>query len=710
MKNLKEIIGSKMKNSISSKIGLTVVATLIFMLSIMLFILLANEENSKMENTYKSVKETNDLLVASIVYSMGEGATDLSPFIKSVSKSESLVELKITPTKIIDEDAEQYLDDVEKKSLKTLKANYFQEEFNDIPVFRSIEIIRADNTCIDCHDASLGDALVVISSRYSMVDTYNSISSQRWWAAGMAVLAVAGMFIIIMYFVKKNIVIPIQKLNKGAEEVTAGKLDVFIQNDSEDEIGSLAHSFNEMVEKIAAQIGYLNNLPSPVLIVDNEFNIEYMNKAGLSFINKNSENVIGKKCYEQFKTEHCNTEKCAVKRAMELNEVITEETIANSNGKEYSIMYTGSPVVNREGKIVGALEFVADISAIKEIQNYLARSTKSILNEMNRFAEGDLTVSVTPENEGDDIEKLFVGFNETVLKINDTILAVIDAVEATASASTQISSSTEEMAAGAQEQSKQSAEVSNSVEEMTRTILDTSQNVSLAAEKAKQAEEFASEGGKIVQNTIEGMNKISEVVAESAETVRELGANSEKIGSIVEVINDIADQTNLLALNAAIEAARAGEYGRGFAVVADEVRKLAERTTSATKEINEMIKDIQEKTQSAVSSIMVGTAEVEKGKEQTLKAGDSIKKIIESSRELDGLINQIAAASEEQSSAAQLIQNNISGINTVTMESASGIEQVAKASEDLNQLTERLSNLVNKFKVVAAEEHVYEEV
>ncbi len=101
--------------------------------------------------------------------------------------------------------------------------------------------------------------------------------------------------------------------------------------------------------------------------------------------------------------------------------------------------------------------------------------------------------------------------------------------------------------------------------------------------------------------TIEGMNRIAQVVQESAKTIQELAKSSDQIGEIIGVIDDIADQTNLLALNAAIEAARAGEQGRGFAVVADEVRKLAERTTKATKEITDMIKGIQNDTKGAVA-------------------------------------------------------------------------------------------------------------
>ena len=212
-----------------------------------------------------------------------------------------------------------------------------------------------------------------------------------------------------------------------------------------------------------------------------------------------------------------------------------------------------------------------------------------------------------------------------------------------------LSSSAEEMAAGAQEQSAQASEVASAVEQMTSTILQTTKHASTAAESSKRAGSLAKEGGEVVAQTVVGMNRIAEVVRNAAQTVQELGASSDQIGEIVQVIDDIADQTNLLALNAAIEAARAGEQGRGFAVVADEVRKLAERTTKATKEIGEMIKKIQGDTGGAVKSISLGTEEVEKGKQLADKAGKSLQEIIKGSNDVVDVVNQVAAASEEQS-------------------------------------------------------------
>lgn len=314
------------------------------------------------------------------------------------------------------------------------------------------------------------------------------------------------------------------------------------------------------------------------------------------------------------------------------------------------------------------------------------------------YSTGDLSQRVSANYKGD--HQLI---KNSINKLGDSFSTILgdvsEAISATASASSQISSSSEEMAAGSQEQSSQTSEIASSVEEMTKTIMDTTKNSAKASEAAANSGKIAKEGGIVVGETIQGMNRVAKSVKKSAETVQALGKSSNEIGEIIQVIDDIADQTNLLALNAAIEAARAGEQGRGFAVVADEVRKLAERTTKATKEIASMIKQIQRDTEEAVITMDQGTIEVDKGIELADKAGLSLKQIINGAQEVVDLSTQVAAASEEQSATAEEISKNIEAISSVTQQSSAGVQQIARAAEDLNRLTDNLQNIVAKFKI-----------
>jgi len=281
--------------------------------------------------------------------------------------------------------------------------------------------------------------------------------------------------------------------------------------------------------------------------------------------------------------------------------------------------------------------------------------------------------------------------------INELVYHISETVETTATATAEIAASFSSMTSGAMRQSEQAGNVAAAVEEMTSNIIESNRAMSLAVDKARRAGDSAKHGGEVVIQTINGMNKIADVVLRSASTVQELGKSSEEIGEIVQVINDIADQTNLLALNAAIEAARAGEQGRGFAVVADEVRKLAERTAEATKQIRDMIKRIQRDTAGAVSSMQLGTEEVESGKVLADRAGESLKDIITVSEDVQTLIAQLARASSEQETTSADIARNIQNISSVAIENKRAIDEVNYATDDLSKQMINLRNIISRF-------------
>ncbi len=331
-------------------------------------------------------------------------------------------------------------------------------------------------------------------------------------------------------------------------------------------------------------------------------------------------------------------------------------------------------------------------------KKYFTSSVHRMMDNMEKFSNGDLTIRLDTKDDGE-VGHIYASFNKASENLYSLVNSLVGLINAAASTSDQISSSAEEMATGAQHQSMQTSEVAVSIDEMTKTILETAKNTVEATEAAKSAGDIAKDGGKVIAATVDGMNKIADVVKRSASTVSELGQSSQQIGEIVQVIHDISDQTNLLALNAAIEAARAGEQGRGFAVVADEVRKLAERTANATKQIASMIDQIQKDTQSAILSINQGTEEVESGKTLADKAGSSLKQIIVGSDNVVNLANQVAAASEEQSATAMQIAKNIENINSVAQNTSTGIQEISRAANELRQMTSELQDIIQRFKL-----------
>jgi methyl-accepting chemotaxis protein len=235
--------------------------------------------------------------------------------------------------------------------------------------------------------------------------------------------------------------------------------------------------------------------------------------------------------------------------------------------------------------------------------------------------------------------------------------------------------------------------------EMSAAVEDISRNTQKAAVDAQTAEESAKDGGETVRKTVKTIGDLLTSNQETSSRIEELGRSSDAISKVIKVINEIAGQTHLLALNATIEAARAGEHGRGFAVVAGEVRQLAERTRTATKEVNQTVQAIQQGTTDVVKAMRSNMINVKGGVESAQSAGNALVSIIHGSESVQKMVTQIAAAATEQSHSTQSVTASVNEIASIIEQTAAGSQQSVKACDKLATLANELTGLVKAFKV-----------
>ena len=333
------------------------------------------------------------------------------------------------------------------------------------------------------------------------------------------------------------------------------------------------------------------------------------------------------------------------------------------------------------------------------ISRSITRPLAGAVVVINTLAGGDLTVNVDVTSQ-DEIGQFMAAMGNMIRNLRDMISQTANISTNIASASNQLYASSKHIAAGAEDVALQADTVAMASEEMSSTFGDIARNCAMAATASQRSIASAHIGADVVQEAISGMNVIADLVRESAKTVESLGTRSEQIGNIVGTIEDIADQTNLLALNAAIEAARAGEQGRGFAVVADEVRALAERTTTATREIGEMIKSVQKETGQAVRSMEEGVQQVDKGTESSRKSSEALAEILDRISEVSVQISQISSAANQQTATTGEVSAHIHQITGTVTQAARGAEETSSAAAQLAGQAEQLQNLIGRFKLV----------
>jgi methyl-accepting chemotaxis protein len=301
-------------------------------------------------------------------------------------------------------------------------------------------------------------------------------------------------------------------------------------------------------------------------------------------------------------------------------------------------------------------DFRKVVAGVNDTLDNVVDPINEVRRIMGAMAGGDLTQTITTSYQGD-FDELKNAINQTVAKLVETIGEVRTAADNLSNASGQISATAQSLSQSSSEQAASVEETTSSMEQMSASIMQNTENAKVTDGMASAAARQAVEGGEAVGKTVEAMKSIAD-----------------KIG----IIDDIAYQTNLLALNAAIEAARAGEHGKGFAVVAAEVRKLAERSQVAAQEIGNVAKD------------SVKLAE---------RAGSLLTEMVPSIKKTSDLVQEIASASQEQSSGVGQINGAMGQLNQATQQNASASEELAATAEEMGSQAEQLQQLMTFFEL-----------
>ncbi|WP_315338251.1 methyl-accepting chemotaxis protein [Pseudomonas grimontii] len=315
-----------------------------------------------------------------------------------------------------------------------------------------------------------------------------------------------------------------------------------------------------------------------------------------------------------------------------------------------------------------------------------------------RIASGDLTqeVGVPSRNE---IGELFAELQRMQASSRDTLTLINGSATQLASAAEELHAVTEESSRGLQQQDLQLEQAAAAVNEMTSAVEEVARNAVSTSQAATASNTLSEKSRQQVRQNIDGTLSMTADIQDSARRIQRLAEEVRDIGKVLDVIRAVSEQTNLLALNAAIEAARAGEAGRGFAVVADEVRTLAYRTQESTREIEQMIGNVQNTAEQAVESMRSSAARADGALEITQASGVVLEDIFVAIGEINERNLVIATAAEEQAQVAREVDSNLVAIRDLSAQSAAGSMQTNAASHELSRLAVELTNLVGRFRI-----------
>ncbi len=510
---------------------------------------------------------------------------------------------------------------------------------------------------------------------------------------GQRIFAIAAVVTLIIVLVtgvcvfgmRKSLMVSV----KVAHDIANGKLDTKIDKIGKDEMGMLAASLQNIAEVlrtiiaeysrleeaikhgdlmatsdtknfkgefaslvsgtnaiIANYITIIDNIPSPVVVLNNELKAKYVNKAGIDLAGSE---YYDKPCRALFNRDDDSSPHDGLQKAFNTKTPQGGETTAHPKNKSLDIVYKAIPLLDAKTREVNTmLQLITDVTAFKATQ-------------------------------------------QTIMHVADQATQI----------STQVATSSQELSMqlsyaeeAAVDQADRASNASNIMHTMNEDVSVMATMAQEASEASEQTKVAAENGAGVVDKAVKSITTVETQSQMLKKGMEQLNENANAISEVIVTIGDIADQTNLLALNAAIEAARAGESGRGFAVVADEVRKLAEKTMSSTTQVQAAITAIQNSVRVSVEQVNQSANEVQQTSRLVNETGQVFQSIMSMVEQTSTKAKNIAATSVQQADHSQHVNAQLTEVNQLAAQTASSMQESLNAIAALTSQSKALSELI----------------